>query len=549
MFTWLCSCEFQWIGTKSSLFPLSVLTTSKTNEDHEMRAKHRNLVGSLRFALYARVSTDDQADRSYPSVEAQLETLRNWVSERGGTVVGEYKDEAVSGTKSERPSLSKLIRDLPVTQADVVLTTALCRLGRGGAYHVIEDRLTRSGVSAHSIDMPEENDFGAKIQRNARLFMNGVYVDYISDVTKKKMEKMVRHGYVTGCLPFGFKRQLLVDGDENGPKIAVPDPYEAPIVAAAFDVFLQHRTVAAVRDYLKECTAREWTSTTTKNLLRNRAYIGVQSFGEWINESAWEPVIEREVFEQAQQILASKGSSIRSPRTDEYTYLLRDLVWCPFCECRYTPSVAKGGQVRYYECLRGKKKITSCPVGRVNSDALHQTIIAEIARHAEHQTVMHRAISESHAWEEPEGDTIALRAALAEQRRKLSANKNNFLKAIEMGRAVESILVRLEQIEHQEKDLNAQIAQVDQVIAQTTAKRPTAAQVQAAWASAVQLWRQADDDQKQTILRGLVQRVEMRDKDRAVVSIAPFLCSEPLGFGTTENLGAGTGFEPVTSGL
>lgn len=499
--------------------------------------------------LYARVSTEDQADRSYPSVDAQLETLRTWVSERGGSVVGEYKEEGVSGTKTERPVLSKLIRELPVTQADVVLTVALCRLGRGAAFHVIEDRLAQSGVSAHSIDMPEENDFGAKIQRSARLFMNGVYVDYISDVTKKKMQKMVLHGYVTGCLPFGLTRQPLVEGDGSGPKIAVPDPYEAPIVAAAFDVFLQHRTVAAVRNYLKECSAREWTSSTTKNLLTNHAYVGVQSYGEWINEKAWTPIVEREVFEQVQQILASKGSSIRSPRTDEYTYLLRDLVWCPFCECRYTPSVAKGGKVRYYECLRGKKKITTCPVGRVNSDALHQTILAEIARHAEHQTVMHRAISESHAWEEPEGDKIALRAALAEQRRKLSIKQSNLLKAIENGQVIQSLLDRLQELEQEIKVLDAKISEADELIARSTAKRPTAQQVQAVWTSALSLWEQADDDQKQIILRGLVQRVEMREKDRAVVSISPFFCSEPQGFGTTEKMGAGEGFEPTTSGL
>lgn len=514
-----------------------------------MKKKNRNLVGILRYALYARVSTEDQADRSYPSVEAQLETLRTWVSERGGSVVGEYKEEGVSGTKPERPVLSQLLRDLPVTQADVVLTVALCRLGRGGAFHVIEDRLMRSGVTAHSIDMPEENDFGAKIQRNARLFMNGMYVDYISDVTKKKMEKMVRHGYVTGFLPFGLKRKPLVDGDENGPKIAVAHPFEAPIVSSAFDVFIQRRTVAAVRNYLNECTSREWSTTTTKHLLTNRAYIGIQSFGDWTNEKAWEPIIERNVFDQAQQILASRSRSVRSPRNDEYTYLLRDLVWCPFCECRYTPSVAKGGLVRYYECLRGKKKLSSCPVGRVNSDALHRTILAEIARHAEHHTVMHQAIAQSHAWEEPDGDKIALRAALADQRRKLLVNKSYLLKAIESGRGVDSILVRLEQIEDQEKALNAQISRVDEVIAQTTAKRPTAQQVQAVWASALNLWERADDDQKQTILRGLVQRVEMREKERAVVSISPFFCSEPQGFGTTEKMGAGTGFEPVTSGL
>jgi DNA invertase Pin-like site-specific DNA recombinase len=46
-------------------------------------------------ALYARVSTDDQAEND--TVDAQLEFLRNLAGVYGWPVAGEYVDEGVSG--------------------------------------------------------------------------------------------------------------------------------------------------------------------------------------------------------------------------------------------------------------------------------------------------------------------------------------------------------------------------------------------------------------------------------------------------------------------
>lgn len=511
--------------------------------------KKRTQPESNRFAIYARVSTEEQAERAFASVDAQLETLRGWVSERGGVIVAEYVEEGVSGTKSKRPVMTKLISEIGVRGIGVVLTTSLCRLGRGGAYHVLENRIREEGATVRSIEEPEGDDVGAQMQIQAKQFVNGLYPVYIKHQTKIKMKQMVARGYVTGFLPFGLHAVALEEGDRNSSKIAKPHPEEAPIVAAAFDIYLQKRTLAAVRQFLNDSTSRKWTTTTVKHLICNRAYIGVQEFGEWINETAWEAIVDRGVFEKAQEILGSQVRAVRSPRSDDYMYLLRELIWCPHCGCRYTPSVAKGGAVRYYECLHGKKKLSNCPVARVNCDALHRTILAELARHAEHQTVMHQAIAESHAWSEPEQEKIALRAALAEQRRQLSLKQSNVLKAIENGQVIQSLLDRLKELEQEIKVLDAKLLEADELIARSTAKRPTAQQVQAVWASALNLWEQADDDQKQTILRGLVQRVEMREKERAVVSISPFCCSEPQGFGTTKKMGAGIGFEPMTSGL
>lgn len=511
--------------------------------------KKRTQPESNRFAIYARVSTEEQADRAFASVDAQLETLRGWVTDHGGVIVAEYVEEGVSGTKSKRPVMTKLLSEIGVRRVGVVLTTSLCRLGRGGAYHVLENRIGEEGATVRSIEEPEGDDVGAQIQIQAKQFINGLYPVYIKHQTKNKMRQMVARGYVAGFLPFGLHAVALEEDDRNSSKIAKPHPESAPIVVAAFHVYIQKRTLASVRQFLNDSTSRKWTTTTVKHLISNRAYVGVQEFGEWINETAWEPVVDRDIFERAQEILASQVRAVRSPRSNDYAYLLRELIWCPHCGCRYTPSVAKGGAVRYYECLYAKKKLSNCPVARVNCEALHRTLLAELARHAEHQTVMHQAIAESHAWSEPEQQKVALRAALAEQRRQLSLKQSNVLKAIESGHAIQSLVERLQQLEQEINALDAKMSEVAELIARSTAKRPTAQQVQAVWASALNLWEQADDDQKQIILRGLIQRVEMCEKARAVVSISPFFCSEPQEFGTTIKMGAGTGFEPMTSGL
>ena len=63
----------------------------------------------IRVGLYARVSTDEQ------SCEAQLRELRAWCEQRGYTMVTEYVDQGISGAKSSRPELNRLMADAHAT--------------------------------------------------------------------------------------------------------------------------------------------------------------------------------------------------------------------------------------------------------------------------------------------------------------------------------------------------------------------------------------------------------------------------------------------------
>ena len=57
----------------------------------------------MRITLYARVSTDDQ------HVENQMQELRGYVAARGWATSVEFTDIGVSGAKSRRPALDRLV--------------------------------------------------------------------------------------------------------------------------------------------------------------------------------------------------------------------------------------------------------------------------------------------------------------------------------------------------------------------------------------------------------------------------------------------------------
>jgi len=84
-----------------------------------------------RCALYARVSTRDQEPLN------QLLELRRYAEARGWTVVDEYVDKGVSGTKDHRPALSKLMDAARRRRIDRVLVARFDRFGRSVRHLIV----------------------------------------------------------------------------------------------------------------------------------------------------------------------------------------------------------------------------------------------------------------------------------------------------------------------------------------------------------------------------------------------------------------------------
>ena len=102
----------------------------------------------MRAALYARVSTERQADRG--TIGSQLQLLREHITAAGDELVGEYIDDGHSGARLDRPGLDALRDGAEAGLIERVWCLSPDRLARAYAYQVLVlDELDRFGVRLH----------------------------------------------------------------------------------------------------------------------------------------------------------------------------------------------------------------------------------------------------------------------------------------------------------------------------------------------------------------------------------------------------------------
>ncbi len=103
----------------------------------------------MKAALYARCSTSEQ------TVDLQLDGLRDYAKARGLEIVEEYIDEGVSGSRTKRPALDRLLADAHRRRFDAVLVWKLDRLGRSLSHLIrLVEEFSSLGVDLISLGDP-----------------------------------------------------------------------------------------------------------------------------------------------------------------------------------------------------------------------------------------------------------------------------------------------------------------------------------------------------------------------------------------------------------
>src|SRR5437870_12221491 len=100
---------------------------------------------SLRAALYARVSTEEQKEGQ--TIDSQISELERFAKEKGWQIAGIYKDEGWSGAILDRPELDHLRDDASKGMFGVVLINDVDRLARDVSHlGIVKRDLERHGV-------------------------------------------------------------------------------------------------------------------------------------------------------------------------------------------------------------------------------------------------------------------------------------------------------------------------------------------------------------------------------------------------------------------
>src|ERR671917_782002 len=122
---------------------------------HALASRRARTTVAVRAAIYARVSSDQQADRH--TIDSQVEALLARAAADGHEVAAELRflDDGHSGASLVRPALERL-RDLVAMAAiDVVYVHAPDRLARSYAHQaVLLEEFARAGAEVVFLDRP-----------------------------------------------------------------------------------------------------------------------------------------------------------------------------------------------------------------------------------------------------------------------------------------------------------------------------------------------------------------------------------------------------------
>ncbi len=251
----------------------------------------------MRSAVYARVSTEDQAKEGY-SIAAQLKRLNAYCKARGWQVSGEYVDDGYSGRETKRPAYHRLMEER--NNWDVLVVLKMDRIHRNSRnFTIMMDNLRDWGKEFNS--MQESFDTTTAIgrfvmdtiQRIAQLES-----EQIGERVKMGMTQKARkgNGYLGFGEPYGYHQQdkkLLIKEDE------------ASVVR---EIFITYLVGASLQDIVDMLNVRgipakkggQWTKQTVSNILQNPIYCGYIRWDGILRKSPHQPLITVDQFNSAQ---------------------------------------------------------------------------------------------------------------------------------------------------------------------------------------------------------------------------------------------------------
>lgn len=165
-----------------------------------------------RAALYLRVSTLDQ------NPETQGLDLRQLARQRGLEVVHEYVDHGISGARTRRPGLDRMMADARRGSFDVVVVWACDRLARS-TRHFLEvlDELNRLNIEF--LSFRENLDTGGPLGRAVVIIISAIAElerNLIIERVRAGMRRAKLEGRHIGRKPLDLDQQAIIRDRARG---------------------------------------------------------------------------------------------------------------------------------------------------------------------------------------------------------------------------------------------------------------------------------------------------------------------------------------------
>jgi site-specific DNA recombinase len=347
----------------------------------------------VRCAIYTRKSTEHGLELEFNSLDAQRDSceayIRSQASQGWRALPQHYDDPAYSGGNLDRPALQQLLKDIDAGRIDVIVVYKIDRLTRSLAdFAKLVEAFDAKSISFVAVTQQFNTTTSmGRLTLNVLLSFAQFERELSSERVRDKVAASRRKGKWTGgTVPLGY---------EAKDKKLVINKAEAEIVRYIFRRYLELQSFGKlVEDLDKKGIVTKLRDTKVRKynggipftygplayFLKNRVYIG-----ETGHKDKWFPgehagIVGRKIFDQVQQLLASKPTGRMARRTVSEALLLGKLHDDRGNRMSPSFSTKNGVRYRFYvssALLRGRKSEVGS-VGRVPAAEIERAVLAGV---------------------------------------------------------------------------------------------------------------------------------------------------------------------------
>lgn len=341
----------------------------------------------MNVVIYTRYSSHNQNEQS---TIGQMEVCKKFCERNDFNIIGEYKDEAKSGTKDDREQFLKMIKDSEKGTFQGIVVYQLDRFARNRYDSAIyKAKLKKNNVRVMSAKENINDDASGILMESVLEGMAEYYSAELGQKVKRGMKiNADNHYYNGGTVPLGYTlKEVESDirdalGRKIKKKIFVIDEEKARIIKKIFEMYLEGSTMAEIIRYLNKLNFKtafdnEFGKNSIRSILTNKRYNGIYTYNGKETKGGIPQIIDDLTFEMVQEKMKTnkKAPARARAKTD---YLLTTKLFCGHCKemMTGTSGTSKSGKLHtYYGCVGARKKV--CDKKNVQKDFIEDLVIAK----------------------------------------------------------------------------------------------------------------------------------------------------------------------------
>jgi site-specific DNA recombinase len=279
--------------------------------------------------------TGDRDGERFVSPREQTERIATAAERDGLKLIDTIEEMDVSGGAAlqKRPGLRRAVELVEAGAADVVVVAYFDRLVRSLTVQAeVVERIENAGGAILAVDVGEVRADTAS--RWLSSTMLGLVAEYHRRSTSERTADAKRRAIARGVptfakIPPGYRQRSDRTLEPNA---------DAPAITAAFRMRANGATVMEVRQHLADHGITR-SFHGTQALLRSRIVLGELHFGELVNESAHEAIVDPDTWRRVQRQIVARG---RRPKSDRLLARL-GILRCGTCGARMVTGTTKQG--------------------------------------------------------------------------------------------------------------------------------------------------------------------------------------------------------------